>query len=71
MLYFAMFDEIDEGTAIFKASLNPPVGKSTFVTFDPGIPSDYYLDLAGYAAKVLRHEAPMQEEVPTPDMFKK
>jgi hypothetical protein len=66
MLYVAMFDEIDEGTAIFKASLHPPEGKSSFVTFDPGIPSDYYLQLAGYAAKMLRHQVPFRESPPPP-----
>ena len=66
MLYVAMFDEIDEGTAIFKASLHPPEGKSSFVTFDPGIPSDYYLQLAGYAAKMLRQQVPFRENPPPP-----
>jgi glycoprotein endo-alpha-1,2-mannosidase len=64
MLYIAMFDEIDEGTAIFKASLNPPVGKSTFVSFESGIPSDYYLQLAGAAGKALRNPALLTAEPP-------
>ena len=46
MLYIAMFDEIDEGTAIFKCTNNPPVGASDFGTFD-GMPPDTYLRLAG------------------------
>ena len=45
MIYVAMFDEIDEGTAIYKISKNPPLGASPFVTFEPEIPSDYYLYL--------------------------
>ena len=61
MLYVAMFDEIDEGTAIFKASSNPPVGKSSFVTFEPGTPSDYYLRLAGNAAKMLKRQASVKK----------
>ncbi|HEV3325529.1 MAG TPA: DUF5703 domain-containing protein [Puia sp.] len=66
MLYVAMFDEIDEGTAIFKASLDPPDGQSSFVHFDPGIPSDYYLQLGGYAAKMLRKQVPFRPDPPPP-----
>lgn len=64
MLYVAMFDEVDEGTAIFKISKDPPVGASTFVTFEEGIPEDFYLFLTGYAGKMLRKEVPFQENVP-------
>jgi len=51
-LYLAMFDEMDEGTAFFKAAPNKdtvPV-KPAFVTLDidgKTLPSDYYLQLAG------------------------
>ncbi len=35
MLYVAMFDEVNEGTAIFKGSDTPPVSKATeFITMD-------------------------------------
>ncbi len=64
MLYVAMFDEVDEGTAIFKASKNPPVGASNFVTFEEDVPSDYYLTLTGYAGKMLRREIPFIERIP-------
>lgn len=47
MVYVAMFDEIDEGTAIFKISRRVPVGESKFVPLDDDIPSDHYLWLAG------------------------
>ena len=53
-LYVAMFDEIDEGTAIFKLSKNPPVGASGFVALEEDVPGDYYLFLAGYAGRMLR-----------------
>ncbi|HTK20167.1 MAG TPA: glycoside hydrolase family 71/99-like protein [Mucilaginibacter sp.] len=66
MLYIAMFDEVDEGTAIMKVSQNPPVGPSPFITFEEGIPSDYYLYLAGYASKVLKKEVPLPESIPLP-----
>lgn len=51
MAYVAMFDEVDEGTAIFKCTNNPPVGQ--FCTLE-GLPSDYYLQLAGNAGRYLR-----------------
>lgn len=54
-LYLAMFDEMDEGTAFFKCTSNPPIGESTFVTFD-NQPSDTYLRLAGEAARYMRGE---------------
>ncbi len=66
MIYVAMFDEVDEGTAIMKVSQNPPVGPSPFVVFDKGIPSDYYLYLAGYAGKVLKNQLPLPETIPLP-----
>jgi glycoprotein endo-alpha-1,2-mannosidase len=66
MLYVAMFDEVDEGTAILKSSKNPPVGLSSFVTIEDDTPNDYYLYLTGYAAKVLRKELPMRDSVPPP-----
>jgi len=66
MLYIAMFDEVDEGTAIFKCTNNPPTnGGSKFVTFN-GLPSDFYLRLAGQAGKLLRDEIPLTSEIPVP-----
>lgn len=54
MIYVAMFDEVDEGTAIFKCANNVPIGhESKFLTFD-GLPSDYYLKLVGEGAKLIR-----------------
>lgn len=52
-LYVAMFDELDEGTAIFKVRQDPPVGKSPFVA-EPGVPGDHYLRLTGQAGELLR-----------------
>ncbi|MEO8352951.1 MAG: glycoside hydrolase family 71/99-like protein [Chthoniobacteraceae bacterium] len=63
MLYVAMFDELDEGTAIFKTTNNPPVGASAFLS-ESGVASDHYLWLAGTIARMLRGEAPADLEMP-------
>jgi hypothetical protein len=55
MLYVAMFDEIDEGTAIFKLAADPPIGASPFVKLE-GVPPDHYLWLAGQMGRLLRAE---------------
>jgi hypothetical protein len=54
MVYIAMFDEVDEGTAIFKCTNRPPQGR--FVTYE-GYPSDHYLELSGRIGPLLRGEA--------------
>ena len=61
MIYVAMFDEVDEGTAIFKVTNNPPRpgGVNMFVTYNMdgySLPSDEYLWLTGQAARALRGE---------------
>ncbi|HZZ27539.1 MAG TPA: glycoside hydrolase family 71/99-like protein [Pirellulales bacterium] len=64
MIYQAMFDEMDEGTAIFKCTNDPPVGDSQFLTFE-GLPSDHYLWLVGTGGKLLRGEIPTSITPPT------
>lgn len=61
MLYVAMFDEIDEGTAIYKISGRVPVGQpgSIFVPLEDGVSNDHYLRLAGQAAKKLKKPHPL------------
>jgi len=63
MLFQAMFDEIDEGTAIFKCTNDPPVGASTFVTYE-GLPSDQYLWLAGQGDRMLNKEISLSSTLP-------
>jgi hypothetical protein len=55
MIYQAMFDEIDEGTAIFKCANTVPAGESPFLTYE-GLPSDFYMRMVGDAAKRLREK---------------
>jgi hypothetical protein len=64
MLYIAMFDEVNEGTAIFKVTPNPPVSEhARFLGLD-GEPSDHYLYLTGEASKILRREKPLTTQMP-------
>ena len=64
MIYVAMFDEVDEGTAIFKCSNDPPVGENVaFLTYD-GLPSDYYLRVTGQAGRMLRGQIPDDSPLP-------
>lgn len=64
MIYVAMFDEVDEGTAIFKCTNNPPTGNGgTFLTYE-GLPSDHYLRLVGQAGMLLRNELPVTSQTP-------
>ena len=68
MVYVAMFDEVDEGTAIFKCSNNPPVGR--FCTYE-GLPSDWYLRLCGMAGRYLRGEkVTMPQGKPDPSQMR-
>jgi len=78
MLYIAMFDEIDEGTAMFKCAAtqaevpypNQFSGGQQFISLDEDgqeLPSDFYLKLAGCTAKILRGEEPLTITVPDCD----
>ncbi|MDR1202634.1 MAG: xylosidase [Tannerellaceae bacterium] len=54
-LYLAMFDEIDEGTALFKCLRQNEVPENApgfkFVGIEDNLPNDHYLWLSGEAAK--------------------
>ena len=54
MLYVAMFDEVNEGTAIFKCSKSPPILKDglQFVPYEES--EDFYLKLAGKIGRSLK-----------------
>jgi len=56
MIYVAMFDEIDEGTAIYKLARRTPVSEygSEFVQLDEGEQPDHYLVLAGEASRAIK-----------------
>ncbi len=69
MVYVAMYDEVDEGTAIYKLAENTdqtPV-ETAFVTLDMDgydIPSDWYLRLTGEGSRMLRGEIPLSPALP-------
>ncbi len=75
MIYVAMFDEIDEGTAMFKLAPTqnevPDPGQFTngrqFVSLDAdgeNLPSDWYLRLAECTREVMLGEKPLTHEMP-------
>lgn len=64
MLYIAMFDEVNEGTAIFKCTDNLPVSNMAKFAGIDGKPSDTYLWLTGEAGKMLRKEKPLSFKMP-------
>ncbi len=77
MLYTAMFDEVDEGTAIYKMAATaadvPPAAQSVLLDLnvdDPTnsnpIKNDWYLKLAHEASRVLRGEITNSLTPPTP-----
>ncbi len=57
MIYVAMFDEVDEGTAIFKCANDVPVGEDVRFLGYEGLPADHYLRLTGDAARRLKDAA--------------
>jgi hypothetical protein len=62
MAYVAMFDEVDEGTAVFKVT-NAPPREAAFATYE-GLPSDWYLRLTGEGARVIRGERRADRSLP-------
>lgn len=67
MLKTAMFDEVDEGTAMFKTVARKQDSPEGFLTLDEDgetLPNDWYLRLSGEASKLLRKEIPVTGEIP-------
>ncbi|MBM4071661.1 MAG: hypothetical protein FJ271_22430 [Planctomycetes bacterium] len=62
MAKIAMFDEVDEGTAIFKVSNQPP-RPGRFLTYED-LPADWYLRLTGAGARLLRDKGVPGKEIP-------
>jgi hypothetical protein len=61
-VFVGMFDEVDEGTAIYKVANQIPAGKY-FVTYE-GLPSDYYLKATSAATRMIRGETPLFWTIP-------
>ncbi len=70
MIYVAMFDEVDEGTAMFKIAENasqlPTTGKFLTLNADgENLPSDWYLRLMGEASRMLKGQRALVATMPT------
>jgi hypothetical protein len=69
MIFNAMFDEVDEDTAMYKIAAtkeDQPVGVD-LVSMDTdghNLPNDWYLRLAGAATQMLRGEIPLAKNIP-------
>jgi hypothetical protein len=61
-VYVAMFDEIDEATAIFKVTNDVPVNHY-FLTLE-GLPSDFYLLMTGFATNFIKGRIVMPNTIP-------
>ena len=71
MVYGAMFDEIDEGTALYKLAptmqTTPVPGASSFFALDvdgKSLPSDWYLRVTGQGTRALHGTTPISEQLP-------
>jgi hypothetical protein len=69
MIYGAMFDEMDEGTAMLKMAPTPAQlpAQGTFVPLNIDgqlLPSDWYLRMADQASRMLRGDIPALPQIP-------
>lgn len=56
MVNVAMFDEVDEGTAIFKCLNDLPTANGAELLGFDGLPSNFYLNLVGRGGRLMRGE---------------
>jgi len=61
-VYVAMFDEIDEATAIFKVTNDVPTNHY-FLTLE-GLPSDFYLLLTGFGTNIINGQVAVPYNMP-------
>lgn len=61
-VFLAMFDEMDEGTSVFKITNNYPVNH--YFSDNEGLPSDFYLSLTGLASAIIAKEKPLPSVQP-------
>lgn len=74
MLYVAMFDEVDEGTAIFKClnQKNVPLnGQGRFLGIDDELQPDHYLWLTGLGKQMLLGKHPLVATQPVRESINK
>jgi hypothetical protein len=69
MIYNAMFDEVDEATAMYKIAptTNDQPASVDLVSMEAdgvNLPNDWYMRLAGAATKMLRGEIPLTSDIP-------
>ncbi len=69
IIFVAMFDEVDEGTAMFKLAPTKaqlPLGAKLVPLDIDGcaLPSDWYLRLGGATGKLLRGEIKLTPDIP-------
>ena len=63
MLYTGMFDEVNEGTQIFKVDNNPPSNTIPFLSYTPNA-EDHYLWISGEVRRGLKGETTMGVSLP-------
>lgn len=64
MIFVAQFDEMDEGTQIFKCTKRVPIGDSPFIRYDEDVETDHYLWLTGKVTELLRGKIKQPQYLP-------